>query len=370
MRVLFIGHIYSYEINRKKLYFLDKKADFTLLTPHYWDDTLVRIYAQKDKNLNHEIGKVLFPGHEKIYIYLTGLKKLIKKLKPDIIHVEQGSDALSYTESILFANKYSPKTKNIFFTWMNKDYRIPFPITKTEKYNFKNSDFAICGNHDAVGLMKKRGFNGPSEIIPQVGVEPKLFFPKKSELKNKFAPQGEFLIGNFGRIVPEKGLDIALEALSRIKENWKFLIVGSGPDKENIEKLANKLKIREKVIIKPAVKHMELIDYINALDLYILPSVTTPYWKEQFGHVIIEAMSCGIPIIGSTCGEIPNVIGNAGLIVKERDIREWEKSIRHMMNNKRERTKYSRLGRQRVLENYTEEIIAKKTLDVYRTLLS
>ena len=54
--------------------------------------------------------------------------------------------------------------------------------------------------------------------------------------------------------------------------------------------------------------------HLRALDALVLPSESTPLWKEQFGHVLIEAMACGVPVVGSDSGAIPEVIGEAGLL--------------------------------------------------------
>jgi len=62
-----------------------------------------------------------------------------------------------------------------------------------------------------------------------------------------------------------------------------------------------------------------VVKYMNCMDALALPSLTTPEWKEQYGRVIPEAMACGVPVVGSDSGAIPEVIGSAGLVAPEGD---------------------------------------------------
>jgi len=100
-----------------------------------------------------------------------------------------------------------------------------------------------------------------------------------------------------------------------------------------------------------------------------LPSLTRPNWKEQFGRVLIEAMACGVPVIGSDSGEIPNVIGDAGLIFPEGDIVALRDSIARMLADPERRARYAEAGRQRVLAEFTQAQIAAATVRVYREIL-
>jgi glycosyltransferase involved in cell wall biosynthesis len=108
--------------------------------------------------------------------------------------------------------------------------------------------------------------------------------------------------------------------------------------------------------------------YLNGLDVLVLPSRTRPNWKEQFGRVLIEAMACGVPVIGSDCGEIPGVIGDAGLIFREGSVAELAARLACLQADPALRVQLQRKGRQRVLERYTQKHIASLTHSVYRQL--
>jgi glycosyltransferase involved in cell wall biosynthesis len=106
------------------------------------------------------------------------------------------------------------------------------------------------------------------------------------------------------------------------------------------------------------------------MDCLVLPSRTTRKWKEQFGRVLIEAMACEVPVIGSDSGEIPNVIGDSGLVFKEGDVGDLSSKLEVLINNKDVRVELARKGRQRVLNNFTQEKAAEETYKIYQKMLS
>jgi glycosyltransferase involved in cell wall biosynthesis len=108
---------------------------------------------------------------------------------------------------------------------------------------------------------------------------------------------------------------------------------------------------------------------MSLLDVLALPSRTTPRWKEQFGRVLIEAMSCGIPPVGSDSGEIPNVVGDAGLIFPEGNVNALADRLRTLSVNPDVAARLGEMGRERVIRNYTHRRIAGDTLNLYQRVL-
>jgi glycosyltransferase involved in cell wall biosynthesis len=109
--------------------------------------------------------------------------------------------------------------------------------------------------------------------------------------------------------------------------------------------------------------------YLNGLDVLVLPSRTQSNWKEQFGRVLVEAMACGVPVIGSTCGEIPNVIGDAGLIFAEGDADALRACLLRLQRDPVLRRDLAQRGRARALARYTHKHIAAETVAVYRRMM-
>jgi glycosyltransferase involved in cell wall biosynthesis len=140
--------------------------------------------------------------------------------------------------------------------------------------------------------------------------------------------------------------------------------------KSVLEEQATQLGIADRICIKPSIPTSEVPREIEQWNAHILPSITRPNWIEQFGRTLAEAMACEVPVIGSSSGEIPHVIGDAGLIFKEGDARGLSECIRKLMDDPILYEDMARRGRRRVLDNYTQEHIARRTCEIYREVLS
>jgi glycosyltransferase involved in cell wall biosynthesis len=202
-------------------------------------------------------------------------------------------------------------------------------------------------------------------VIPQVGVEPDVFKP--SEIAGP-ATDG-FRVGYAGRFVAEKGIDVLLNALRDLGGEWQADLAGSGPDQARLAGLARRLEIADRVRFLPWMSSAQTVDYYRSLDVLVLPSRSRSNWKEQFGRVLVDAMACGVPVIGSTCGEIPNVVGDAGLIFPEGNATALRDQLSAVQHDRSLRCDLAQRGRQRVLERFTQEQIARQTHEVYCAVL-
>jgi glycosyltransferase involved in cell wall biosynthesis len=134
--------------------------------------------------------------------------------------------------------------------------------------------------------------------------------------------------------------------------------------------LAGELGLGESVTFESPLPTGKMPDHYKRLDALVLPSRARPHWKEQFGRVLIEAMACGIPVVGSHSGEIPNVIGQAGLLFPEEDVEALRAHLRDLMVDQRLRRALAHKGRERVLRHYTQKSIAQSTRGVYVNMLA
>jgi glycosyltransferase involved in cell wall biosynthesis len=130
------------------------------------------------------------------------------------------------------------------------------------------------------------------------------------------------------------------------------------------------LGIQGQVEFAPYVPSTAVPDYLRELDVLVLPSRTTRSWKEQFGRVLVEAMACGVPVIGSSSGEIPNVIGDGGLVFPEDDVAALRERLACLMADTVLRRELGERGRARVLAHFTHAQVAKETVEVYTNVLA
>ncbi|HLC29580.1 MAG TPA: glycosyltransferase, partial [Dehalococcoidia bacterium] len=208
----------------------------------------------------------------------------------------------------------------------------------------------------------------------QFGIDPQLFSPKQDGgAVETFSPDRPFRIGFVGRLVEEKGLLVILRAVAGLPGPWELRLVGDGPLRSVLETEAATLGIRERVRFLGGVPSGEVAAQLQELDVLVNPSLTwrrgKTLWKEQFGRSLVEAMACGVPVIGSDSGEIPNVVGDAGIIVPEGDSAALREQLQRLSESPALRRDLAQRGRQRVLEHYTQQRIARQTYACYAQLM-
>jgi glycosyltransferase involved in cell wall biosynthesis len=260
---------------------------------------------------------------------------------------------------------------------------LKFPISALEQYNLRGTDGIISGNQDGADILRDHGYTGPIRVMPQLGVDETLFRPQvQPDLAASVGiGSDEFVIGFVGRFVEEKGLTTLLTALANLKDHpqpWKCLLLGRGPLKDALKMMAAEQGISDRMIWIESVPHDDVPRYINLMSTLVLPSETTYQfktltsagWKEQFGHVLIEAMACQVPVIGSDSGEIPHVIGDVGLVFPEGDAAALTEQIRTLMQSPEQQTFLSKRGYDRAMTQYTNRALAQQVLDFYRELVA
>jgi glycosyltransferase involved in cell wall biosynthesis len=151
---------------------------------------------------------------------------------------------------------------------------------------------------------------------------------------------------------------------------WVLRLLGDGPQREALREMAGVYNISGSVSIEPPIPSTEMPAFYRTLDALVLPSRTRPNWKEQFGRVLIEAMACGVPVIGARSGAIPEVIGEAGLLFDEGDAAGLRNHLAELLADPALREALATAGRQRVLDRFTQAQIATQTVDVYRRMMA
>jgi glycosyltransferase involved in cell wall biosynthesis len=125
----------------------------------------------------------------------------------------------------------------------------------------------------------------------------------------------------------------------------------------------------DRVRIVKAVSHERVPAYLNAFDMLCAPSRTAANWREVFGRMVIEAFACEVPVLGSDSGELPSVIGDAGLIVPEGDVNEWVRALENLLDSPELREDLAKRGLDRVKQHFTWTAVARKHLEFFERLL-
>jgi glycosyltransferase involved in cell wall biosynthesis len=366
MKVLVIWKALVSEAYHKKLKELSKFKDIelTLIVPTKWHETsLEKKFCNEYKIIPT---KVVLNGYNHFHWY-PRLEKYVRQILPDIFHIEEEHYSFVTYQAIKLAKKYNIKC--LFVTWQNIYKKYPFPFSQIEKYNLENADYAIAGSNEVRKVLVRKGFDNKQISMIPLGADTMMFHKMEStELRSKLQLEF-FTIGYLGRFVKEKGIMDLIQAVYRINNNFNLLLIGSGKLRHKIKAEGRRLGLLEKIKIVDSVSSSQVPSYLNCMDCLVLPSLTTRKWKEQFGRVLTEAMSCEVPVIGSDSGEIPNVIGDSGLIFKEGDIDDLSSKIKLLINSANLGKELAKKSRQRVLDHFTQEKAARETYKIYQKMM-
>lgn len=261
----------------------------------------------------------------------------------------------------------------LFWTAQNLSKRYPFPFGWFERYCLRRADGWLACGQSIHNTMAARGYTSKPSRIAGLGIDPAHFCPDPG-LRERIRAELGFsdarlpVIGYSGRFVPEKGIPMLLRVLERLSHPFNAVFLGNGPLLGELEAFAARFPGR--VRICSSVKHAQMPAYMNALDVLAAPSQTTAVWKEQFGRMIVEAFACGVPVIASDSGEIPFVVGDAGVVAPEADEAAWGRALDRLLADESERARYRAAGLERVHACFTWNAIARIYIDFFEELLA
>ncbi|MGH2520397.1 MAG: glycosyltransferase, partial [Chloroflexota bacterium] len=343
MRILMISKALVVGAYQRKTEELAKLpgVELTLVVPPAWvqEGSPIRLERKYTQGYRLVVEPMALNGHFHLHFY-PWLRRRFAAVRPDIVHIDEEAYNLSTFQALLLARHYG--ARSVFFTWQNLDRRYPFPFSAMEGHVLRTADFCIAGNEEAAAIQRRRGFRKGIRVIPQFGVDPELF--RRWQVER----QAGFTIGFSGRLVEQKGLWVLCDAFEQLPGDCRLLLAGSGP-------LASPLRARAAAngwadrLTITAAESTRMPEVYSQMDCLALPSLTTPAWKEQFGRAAIEAMACEVPVVGSDSGEIPRVVGDAGLVVPEGDPTALADALRRVRS-----LELGERARARVLARFTQ----------------
>jgi N-acetyl-alpha-D-glucosaminyl L-malate synthase BshA len=198
------------------------------------------------------------------------------------------------------------------------------------------------------------------EIIP-MGVDLDAFNPQVGSYINKTFNADDLMILTVGRISEEKGIRYLIEAMPVILKEMptvKLMIVGDGPDRDKLEQMVKRLNLAN-ITFAGMVSNKNLSNFYKSADVFILPSI-----REGLGVVLLEAMACGTPVIGSNTGGVTDIIENGknGLLIEPGDSKDIAEKIIKLLSNRELAQKLSEEGMKTVKYKFSWHIIVKKFL--------
>lgn len=367
MRILMISKACVVGMYQSKLEELARFPDVELhlVVPPYWREGRRILPLERGFTSGYDLHvlPMAFNGHFHLHFF-RGLGRLVHRLRPHIVHIDEEPYNLATFQAMWLAQRNEATA--VFFTWQNLLRRYPPPFSLLERYNLTHAACAIAGNQEAVNVLRAKGYEASIRLLPQFGVDPDVYRKERPAVQE----DAQFVIGYVGRFVEEKGVHVLLRALADLHGQWVLRLMGDGPYLATLQGLSMQLGIEQRVMFEPWGPSAEMPHRLNDLNVLVLPSLTRRNWKEQFGRVLVEAMACEVPVVGSSSGEIPNLIADAGVIFPEGDSAKLREALSRLMNDPSLQIQLGQRGRARVLEHYTQKRIAGDTHAIYQRLLS
>src|SRR5262249_54786207 len=279
-----------------------------------------------------------------------GLTDLLKRKRPRIVYLENGPDSLMAwvvggwcrrSGAFLIAN--TNENDILPIKEVLRGWRLKARLRSLRSHIWGrlargrvSHVVAIC--EDGRDSMRSIGFRDAVTVTP-LGFDPALFFPDASRgaaIRRSLGLTGP-VVAYFGRVTRSKGVHILIAALGNLKgQPWQLLMDDfeheSTADTDWLDRAIDQAGIRDRLITFNAT-HDRIADYMRAADIVVVPSVV----KEQYGRVAPEAMACGCAVVVSDIGALPELVGDAGVIVAPHDVDALAASIGDLLANSQRR---------------------------------
>lgn len=305
-RLLVVSHPCVVSVNQEVYRELARRGwEVTLVVPGRWRhdyssaDIVPRALAGLESALRPLA--VALPGRQQRHVYLTSARAQCARVRPHVAFLEEEPFALAATQWGLACRRLG-----IPFgvaSYENIDRALPAPVRWLRSRVLRDAAFVAARSPAAAALVRRWGARGEVGLVP----------PAVPPLERAAAQPGDgerpFTVGYAGRLTESKGLLDLLAAVRMLAAPVELTLIGDGALRGALE---GQPIPGSTVRVRDDLSHEQMGAGYAQLDVLVLPSHTTPTWKEQFGRVIIEALWCGVPVVGSDSGEIPWLIGLTG----------------------------------------------------------
>lgn len=288
---------------------------------------------------------------------------------PDLVEVWEEPYSLAALQAARIVARIEPRPRLAVFSAQNLFKPRPWPIAGFEREVLGAADLMLPVSAEVEGVLRLKGYRGPAVVLP-LGLDLDVFRPgQEAALRAELGLAGT-VIGFVGKLQPEKGAHVLLEAFARLGPDATLLIAGEGPERGRLERRAAALGRADRVRFTGPIPHARMPAHYRAMDVLVVPSLTVAGWKEQFGRVVVEGLATGLPVIGSDSGEIPRVLGEAGVVVPEGDPAALAKALAELPAGSARARELAARGRARAAEHFSWEAVAARQRQAYRELLA
>lgn len=298
---------------------------------------------------------------------ILAFRRLLTRQRPDIVHVNSSRD--SWLAAL--ATRLGPSRPKVVRT-----RHISAPLTNNRATHLlyrRLFDMVIVtgGERNRQDLIRRDGLAEGRVAAFPIGLDVEQFSPgrPRSDIRTELGvPSHHLLVGIISYLRDYKGHRYFVEAAAKVLKEHQgvtFLIVGEGPEEQNIRSQIERLGLTADV--RMLGFREDLLDVFRSLDLFVIPTVE----GDTIPQVLMQALAVGLPLVSTTTGSIPDVVtdGESGFLVAPRDVDALAERIGRLLNDPLLRKEMGRLGRQRVERTYSIDRMVDELEGVYRRVI-
>ncbi len=358
MKILIFADAANSHIEKWLRYFKDNQLDVEIatLTEGSFQEYPLHLlksesYRKRKNNREYNRQKVLFEVYPQ-------LKKIVKQVKPDIVHAHYASSFGLYAALTGFHPFILSVWGSDITDFPNKNLISRLII----KYVISKAD-VICPLSEYLEKMTRQ-FTAKKQQLVYWGVDTELFKPQPDVSRD---PE-KFVFGTVKAFYKYYGIDHLIKAASLIKKHiprWELWLGGSGVEEENLKKLAHNLQLEKEVKFLGRIPQTEVPKILSGMDAAVVPSL-----RESFGVSAAEASACELPVIVSNIGGLPEIIQDSqtGYLVKPADPEAIAEKLLHLYRNPCLRYEMGKAGREFIKSRFEWKLIASKMIRIYNNV--
>lgn len=366
MKILFLSDASSIHTKRWVNSIAEKGVTIHLfsLKPVNKTDYPDHNFTFTDFDLQKRVGGLSKLSYLKV---LPELKKVIRDFKPDIMHAH-------FATSYGLLGALSGFHPFVLSVWGSDVFDFPKKSSlhrKVLEYNLKKAD-KILSTSNVMAAETKKYTDKEIEVTP-FGIDIDRFKPEKAD-RTASTPfsESDIVVGTIKLIETKYGINYLIEAFSTVAKKHpglplKLLIVGDGSERKNLEILAEKLEIKDKVYFAGMADYSKVPYFHKVIDVYAALSILD---SESFGVAIVEAEGCGKPVVVSDAGGLPEVVedGVTGFVVERKNAAATAEKLEKLVLDSELRKSIGNAGRERVLKLYDWNANVAQMMEIYNKI--
>lgn len=375
MKILLVSHSYVVRENFKNVAALARYARVRAVMP----DRFAGMFGATEDTEVHDCdgavvyGRIVLPRGQ---FFLKTRDMGMRSEPPDIINVEYDPWSAIFWQTALYRRLFAPKARLVCTVKKNtyRRARWPFQMIKDLLFRLTAPSVAcfIAVNrgvariyHEHLGIPADR-----IVTLPHLATDTDLFRPAATHrAAAPAAPDSPFVIGFAGRLAEHKGvLDLiaACGALHAERVPLRLKLLGDGPLRDELAALGH-----DWLELSPPVPHHEVVGFLHGLDLFVMPARITPDHEEHDGHAVMEALSCGVPCLGSSSGVLPELVSaDLGYMFKANDRADLTQKLRAIIAAPKRHAALAATDRARAVAQFSLDRVARDRISLYESLLS